>query len=152
MASSRKTSAPAHDAPTETYAALRELMSAFPQLNGWLGSRMGLSRSDVDGLLLIGEQPMGPSELATRLGLTQAAGSQVVDRLQVHGLVERASDPADARRVIVSGTAKAYPEVARHLQPVFNAMQEIESEFTAAELATVRRYLGRATDALNVVL
>ena len=141
-----------HEAPTETYAALRRLMSILPQHLGWVGTRMGLSRSDVDGLLLIGEHPMGPTELAARLGLTQAAGSQVVDRLQAHGLVARAPDPADARRVIVSITPEAYPEVARHLDPVFRAMKDIETEFSEAELATVRRYLGRAGDAFRVVL
>lgn len=141
-----------HDAPTETYAALRQLMSILPQHLGWVGTRMGLSRSDVDGLLLIGEQPMGPTELAARLGLTQAAGSQVVDRLQARGLVARAPDPADARRVIVSITPDAYPEVARHLDPVFKAMKDMETEFSEAELATIRRYLDRAADAFRVVL
>ncbi|MFZ4756000.1 MAG: MarR family winged helix-turn-helix transcriptional regulator [Miltoncostaeaceae bacterium] len=139
-----------HEAPTETYASLREIMAVFPQHQGWLGARMGMSRSDIDGLLIICEQPIGPSDLANRLGLTHAAGSQVVDRLQARGLVKRTPDANDGRRVMVSGTAAAYPEVATHLSAVFTEMREIEKGFTDDELATVRRYLGQAAEALRL--
>ncbi|MFV3076859.1 MarR family winged helix-turn-helix transcriptional regulator [Niveispirillum fermenti] len=46
---------------------------------------------------LYGTDPLAPSRLAERLGMTRGAISKLADRLMAKGLVARADDPRDGR-------------------------------------------------------
>jgi DNA-binding MarR family transcriptional regulator len=65
----------------------------------------GLSPSQVITLFrLYHSGPCGVSEIGTQLGVTNAASSQLIDRLVILGLIERTEDPIDrrARRLTIS--------------------------------------------------
>ncbi len=53
----------------------------------------------------VGVQGATASEIGRRLGVSKQAAGKTVDRLEALGYVERADDPADARRKIVRLTA-----------------------------------------------
>lgn len=62
----------------------------------------GLGITDMKALsALLQEGPMTAGQLARRLSLTTGAVTSVIDRLQRQGLVRRAPDADDRRRVIV---------------------------------------------------
>jgi DNA-binding MarR family transcriptional regulator len=65
-----------------------------------------LSMAQAKALHLIGHGgPITMSALASRLGVTASTTSGLVDRLVERGLVDRRSDPADRRQVVVDVTA-----------------------------------------------
>ena len=58
----------------------------------------------LTNLLLAGESPRSPSDLATTLMVTSGAMTNVLDRLEEAGLVRRVRNPGDRRSVIVEAT------------------------------------------------
>jgi len=131
---------------------LQAFMALVPRLVAELAHRTGMSRSEVEALQHMAVQPLGPSELAQRLGLTPSAATLVIDRLQERGHVTREPDPADGRRVQAMPSDAAIGEVLGHLMPMLVALNDAESEFTSDERAAIRRYLELASDAVLRVL
>ena len=48
------------------------------------------------------DQPMGPGELGRLLGVSSAAASGIIDRLEARGHAQRASHASDGRRTSVT--------------------------------------------------
>jgi len=128
--------------------ALQAFMALVPRLVAELAHRTGMSRSEVEALQHMAVQPLGPTELAQRLGLTPSAATLVLDRLEERGHVTRRPDPADRRRVQALPSDAAVGEVLGHLMPMLVALEEAEADFTASERAAIRRYLERASAAV----
>jgi DNA-binding MarR family transcriptional regulator len=78
------------------------------------------------------------SELVRRLGVSVSTISGHVDRLVEHGLLERRSDPADRRQVLLAPTAAAH---------------ELAERFRQLNTTQLRRLLDRMSrhDRLDVV-
>ncbi|GAA3169091.1 MarR family winged helix-turn-helix transcriptional regulator [Streptomyces ramulosus] len=64
-------------------------------------------------LQAVGRGGSTASDIARRLGISKQAASKTVDRLAMLGYVERADDPADARRRLVQLTERGYDLLAR---------------------------------------
>lgn len=58
----------------------------------------------LTNLMLGGETPRSPSDLASTLMVTTGAMTNVLDRLEEAGLIRRVRNPADRRSVIVEAT------------------------------------------------
>jgi DNA-binding MarR family transcriptional regulator len=71
----------------------------------------GLSLAQIKAMIhlhhLRGGQPCTVGEVASAVGVSMPAASELVDRLVEAGMVERASDPADRRRVMLRLTPRA---------------------------------------------
>ena len=83
-------------------------------------------------------------ELAERTGLTTGAVTGVIDRLEKAGLVRRAKDPDDRRRVII----EPFPErIGRQIGPLFEsigrAMANLSAQHSTQELAVIRDFIAR---------
>lgn len=99
--------------------------------------RTGLSVTELEALYAIKQkQPITAGDIARTVGLTTGAVTGLLDRLQDAGLVCRANDPADRRRVLVAIVADA--KVAKKVQelygPLTAAVGDIASELTIDEL------------------
>jgi DNA-binding MarR family transcriptional regulator len=90
-----------------------------------------------------------PAELARKLGVTTAAATGIVDRLEARGHAERRAHTTDGRRTEVSMTDSAREEVLGYLVPMFAALAEVDASFSAEELQVVERYLRGAMDAVR---
>src|SRR4051794_38680376 len=67
-----------------------------------VAARLGLNATDLRCLdLVIGEDAISPTRLASLSGLTSGAITGVLDRLEAAGLVRRDADPTDRRRFVV---------------------------------------------------
>lgn len=60
----------------------------------------------LTNLMLAGDTPRSPSDLASTLMVTTGAMTNVLDRLEQAALMRRVRNPADRRSVIVEPTAK----------------------------------------------
>ncbi len=105
---------------------------------------MGLN--DVAALEhLIRHSEVGPAGIASLLGITTAAATVLVDRLENAGDVERRSHPQDRRRKQLVVTEHARDEVFRALQPVFDMHRDIDKDYSEDEQAVIESYLRRVS-------
>jgi DNA-binding MarR family transcriptional regulator len=115
-----------------------------------------LGRSDLNAIMWISAgtssgHPISIGELAQRLGLSPAATTALVDRLESAGHVSRLRDPANRRRVIVRMQQQALLLATAFFVPLGGRMREAARLFSDEELATaaavVRRLIGAVTSA-----
>ena len=129
--------------------ALRALGTASGEAAGALARRMAMHPTDLAAMSHIADaaHPLGPRELSSRLGITPAAMTDVVDRLESAGHLLRRRDTEDRRRVQLVPTDSAMGEVRGQLATLLGALDAITAEFDDTERAAVRRYLELASTA-----
>ena len=138
-------------APAERVMGLvQELLRRMVALAGDLTASSGLNPSDVSALRALDEAAGGGvavNTLGSRLGLSSGAITALVDRLEGHGLVERARDPDDRRKVLVVLTPKARSFGSEHLRPLGHAVRAATAELDEPETAAVEHFLRALLDA-----
>ncbi len=137
---------------TSTLQTLRELLDVGGQVGPTIARRAQLSHTELQALELVFDQPMGPADMARRLGVTTAASSGIVDRLTARGHVVRAPHETDGRRTQVRITESGASEVVGHLKPMFTALHELDADLTDDQRAVVDAYLRGAVAALRRLL
>ncbi|MFD0687578.1 MarR family winged helix-turn-helix transcriptional regulator [Actinomadura fibrosa] len=80
----------------------------------------------------IGPQGTTAVELARRLGVSKQAAGKMVESLERAGYVERAADPADARRKIVRLTARGTDSLVRSAE-IFERIRDGWAERLGAD-------------------
>jgi DNA-binding MarR family transcriptional regulator len=95
---------------------------------------------------------LGPVEVGRRLGVTSAASTGIVDRLESRGHVHRAPHPVDRRRTEVSITESGRSEVLGYLMPMFRSLAQLDAELSDDEREVVDRYLAKAIASFRAVL
>lgn len=99
--------------------------------------------------ILIAEGPMGVTSIAARLGVSASTGSEHIDKLVDHGLVERRQRTTDRRQLVISIT-DAGREAVDHFQELGRRhLGELLSGLDDAGLETVRRAVALLADATN---
>lgn len=137
---------------TRTLVALQDLIDLSAAAPAAVARREGLSLSELHALRHLAQEPLGPVELARRLGVTTAASSGVVDRLVARGHVVRRAHPGDGRRTEVVLTDHGRAEMLRMLAPMFAGLAAMDSGLTPADRAAVDRYLQGAIAAVRAIL
>lgn len=129
--------------------ALRDLATAGSEASTALARRMTMHPTDLAAMshIAYAADPLGPRELSSRLGITPAAMTDVVDRLEAAGHLLRERDTTDRRRVRLVATESANEEVRRELRELLDTLDAITEGFTPTEREAIQRYLAAATDA-----
>lgn len=111
---------------------------------------MQLTRSQIDTLFLIAHalDPVTPSSIATALGLTPGAITQLVDGLRRDGMVTKQANPDDARSRVLTLTETAASQVAGFEQEIAENVAPQFASLTDTELAQLAEFLGRTRRAL----
>lgn len=133
----------------DRYVALvRDFAARVVLFHEAVAQRLGLHATDVKALRLLGADAMTAGRLADDTGLTGAAVTALVDRLETAGYVTRVRDAEDRRRV----TIRAVPAKIRELDRLYaghNAeMSTLLSHYDAAEFAIIGDYLTNAAKVL----
>jgi DNA-binding MarR family transcriptional regulator len=138
----------------EVVAMTLALFRQATTLAARLAEVAGLAPTDATALRALdllgsGQRPVGA--LGQELGLSSAATTGVIDRLERAGLAQRQGDPADRRRVLVALTPQARTFGAEHLRPILERTTKAASALNPAQRATVGTFLahvlGRPADA-----
>ena len=108
------------------------------------GSR-SLSRAEASLLATLTDRPRRITELAETEALAQPSVTQLVDRLQRRGLVDRARSDSDGRVVLVSVTERGRAELERMRAEHRALLRDHARGLSEADVAAL---LG-ATDALG---
>ncbi|QHC71605.1 MULTISPECIES: MarR family transcriptional regulator [unclassified Rathayibacter] len=109
-----------------------------------------LSRSlsvDAPGLSamthLLAAGPLTPTELARRLGISTAATTLVLNRLEAAGHVRRDRHPSDGRKLIVTATDRSAARAQARVAPLIAGVEELVASLDPAESAAVLSFLDR---------
>ena len=90
--------------------------------------------------------PLSPSRLASALGVTRGAVTQLLEGLQVAQLVQLTANPGDARSRIVTLTVEAAAEVAAFEEGVVAGVQPLFADLGDDELDQLGRLLARVRE------
>ena len=102
----------------EVLNALRDYRSAEAAMRRRTRSSMGMGETDLLALRYLLEyeragRMVGPKELATRLGITSASMTSLVDRMVKSGHVVREPHPTDRRALVLRPTSDSDEEVRK---------------------------------------
>jgi DNA-binding MarR family transcriptional regulator len=88
-----------------------------------------------------------PRELQQRLGLTSGAITALIDRLERVGWVARTPNPDDRRSVLVELSEMAHDAARQSVGDYHRDVRRIIERHSAADRATIQRFLERVTEA-----
>ncbi|WP_437811117.1 MarR family winged helix-turn-helix transcriptional regulator [Sorangium sp. So ce1078] len=141
--------------------AVTDLQNASEMVGSAAADRFGLNRTDARCVAyLMTRGPMSIGELGEASGLTAAALTFVVDRLEQAGYVQRARDPDDRRRVRVEPTDQArqvaeefWGEISREAQAKLSGytLEQLRLliDFIRGQVDLQRRQAARLGDAAS---
>jgi DNA-binding MarR family transcriptional regulator len=111
----------------------------------------GLSKGGYNLLMVLAgaEGPITPTQIGQRIVARGATITGLVDTLVRRGHAERAPDPNDRRRVLVSITPRGRDVVADASAVVCRGDAEVMAVFSEAERERLIRMLGRLQDHLK---
>lgn len=128
---------------------LTEVSGALPHA---IARRTGLSESELHSLRHLLAGPIGPNDLARTLGVTSAASSGIVDRLESRGHVTRHAHPTDKRRTVVAISDSGRAEVLAQMRPMFEGLVAADAKLDDAQRAVVEGYLRDLISAMRTIL
>jgi DNA-binding MarR family transcriptional regulator len=128
---------------------LDELTSWTPRdrkgaFRSWLRGSLSLVHLHV--LTILEDGPLPMSRLADALDVSVASATGIVDRMEDRKLVERLSDPADRRRVLVHATRRGsgvFEALSRERRTRLRPILERMSDDELASFLTGLRAVGR---------
>jgi DNA-binding MarR family transcriptional regulator len=113
-----------------------------------LGHQLTVNLTDLAAMEhLISSGPLGPSELARRLGITPPAVTAVVDRLEELGHATRVTNPADRRAVVVTPAPASVQKAMSILMPMIGDIDATLDGFDSEQQAVIAEYLERVVAA-----
>lgn len=126
--------------------ALREVNRAGADVERTLARRLQLRAIDYAALGYVMEQQdlLGPVELSTLLGISTGSATELVDRLERAGHLERHRHQQDRRRLMLHATDSAIQQVLGELAPLFSALDVLAADLSEQEAVVVSRYLRSA--------
>ncbi|GAA2159505.1 MarR family winged helix-turn-helix transcriptional regulator [Humibacillus xanthopallidus] len=129
--------------------ALRDLATAGSEATTALARRMTMHPTDLAAMshIAYAAEQLGPGELSSRLGITPAATTDLIDRLEAAGHLLRERNPADRRRVRLVPTESAKAAVRGQLADLLERLDAVSEDFTPDERAAIGRYLEAAAAA-----
>jgi DNA-binding MarR family transcriptional regulator len=106
-----------------------------------VGRLLGLNPTDLRALDWLTEGPMTASRLAAATGLSAAATTSMLDRLEHKGFVRRRRSDDDRRQVLVDYTSEGLRRVGALYGPLVADGAPLLSAFTKDQLVVMRDQL-----------
>ncbi|MFM6974233.1 MAG: MarR family winged helix-turn-helix transcriptional regulator [Agromyces sp.] len=139
--------------PDEVVQLLRDVLDFSPHVTEEIAQRLGVGRRDVEAVahLLDGADPMGPAELAKRLGVSGPAATQLVDRMVEKGHMRRAPHVDDKRKTVIEVTEEGREDVLQLLLPMFIGFQRAAERLNPEERSAVSQFLRDCMNAMREI-
>ena len=127
--------------PDQVLEQFREMTGQSIVLSAAIARHAGISPADLEVLGAIEQRgPLTAGELARLTGLSAAAVTGLIDRLERARVAERRPDPADRRRVLV-----AIAEAAERIAALYGSLERdarrVLDGRSARELKTISAFL-----------
>jgi DNA-binding MarR family transcriptional regulator len=125
----------------EVGRAMQAYQRATQALDDEVGRLLGVNPADQRSLDWLSEGPMTATRLAEATGLSNAATTAMIDRLERKGFVRRTRDEHDRRRVLVEMTDDGAARVGALYGPLVADGAPLLAGYSREELATMRDQL-----------
>ncbi len=137
--------------PAELLEAIGRAVQAFQdatdEMDEAVARLLGINRTDLRCLSALARLGgASPSELADAVGLTRAAMTTVLDRLENAGYARRSPHPEDRRGLRVEFTEEAARRSMQYYGAIAREGSRKLARYSTAELEAVLRYLEMGTD------
>jgi DNA-binding MarR family transcriptional regulator len=125
-------------------ARLQQLSVRQQRFQKYLAESLRVDQPGLETMgLLMSTGPATPSELARRVGLSTAAMSLVLNRLEAAGHVSRERHVSDGRKLVVSASEGSSDEAQERLLPMIEGVEELVESLNPRERATIEKFLDR---------
>jgi DNA-binding MarR family transcriptional regulator len=132
---------PRMSTPQEVADLVREVTGQSVLLGEAIARKAGLSPPDLEVLGAIEQHgPLTAGQLGALTGLSPAAVTGLIDRLERAGVAKRRADAADRRRVLV-GVSKGAERVAALYREMERDMLELVGRRSPQELGVIADFL-----------
>jgi len=121
---------------------IREFAARDALFHDAVARKLGLHSTDEKVLRLLGDAALTAGDLVAYTGLTGAAVTALIDRLETLGYVTRERDSADRRRVTIRAVGAKLREINRLYGELHAAMNTQLARYDNAEFAIVIDFLG----------
>lgn len=142
-------STPRADRPSvhEATSLLREIQQISDDFEVHMGRSLTVNLTDLKAMEhLIMSGPLSPTQIASRLGISTAAATVVIDRLTSVGHVTRTANPTDRRGVVVVPSPASVDQAMGVLMPMVMGIDRVIHEFDEAEQDVISQYLRRVVE------
>jgi DNA-binding MarR family transcriptional regulator len=132
----------------EVAGLTRELYRQATTLAARITEASGMHPTDSRALRALDavvDEPMSAGQLGRALGISSAAATGVIDRLERAGLAERVADPNDRRRVRVQLADAARRLGESQLAPIAARIEQALSDLDDEQVLAVHRFLSVLT-------
>jgi MarR family transcriptional regulator, organic hydroperoxide resistance regulator len=124
---------------------IREFATRDHLLHDAAARRLGVHPTDEKVLHLLAGRALTAGDLVGYTGLTGAAVTALIDRLETQGFVTRERDQDDRRKVTVRAVSAKARELDRLYDGVGGAMEALLVTYDSAEFAAIIDFLVNAT-------
>jgi DNA-binding MarR family transcriptional regulator len=133
--------------PSPIPMLIREIYQFSQRFERRLGASLEVNTTDLAAMEhLMQDGPMTPSELATRLEMSTAATTHVIDRLVAVGHVERQPHPVDRRKIVVTPAPASVARAFEELAPMIAGVAAAADAYSAEEQAVITGFLRSVVD------
>lgn len=129
----------------EVGKAVQAYQRATDGFDDAVGRLLGLNPTDLRCLDWLTAGPMTAGELAQAAGLSSAATTTLIDRLEHKGYVTRERDGIDRRKVYIQLTREAEARLGELYGPLATKGGNLLEAFNEDELARIGKFLEEAT-------
>lgn len=130
-------------------AAMRRLGREIQRTEQAIADAVGINTTDLHCLeILRSRGPIPASELAEASGLSRAAITTVIDRMERAGFACRVDDPADRRRVVVELTPVSEEQGRQMFGDLMRSSLELHAGYTTEQLELLLDFVSRTTSLL----
>jgi MarR family 2-MHQ and catechol resistance regulon transcriptional repressor len=137
---------------TQFDQSIRAWMDVFMHrsMRGWgqFAKSTGLGMPQFSILMQLHHKgSCGVSDISERFDITNAAASQLVDKLVQNGLIKRDEDPTDRRAKLLNLSEKGKKLIQQGMEQRYRWVDELAGRLTAEERAQVSEALNIMTQA-----
>jgi DNA-binding MarR family transcriptional regulator len=133
----------------QTYVPIiRKFVARVMLLHSSVAARLGVNLTDVNSLRLLGGEAMSAGKLSEQLGLTGAATTALIDRLELAGFVTRERSSNDRRRVTVHADASKLRQVNDLYAGQGVRMANLLAKYSDEEFQVIMDFLEQSSVAL----
>ena len=111
-----------------------------------VGRALGLNPTDVRCLDWLVDGAKAAGQLSAGTGLSSAATTTLIDRLEQKGFVRRVRDVVDRRRVLVEMTPDGHERVNAYYGPIVTEGKALFADASDEQLAQMRDWLVTARE------
>lgn len=129
----------------QAFPRIHRLIAQYERVNAQWRRHFGISANERLALThIVNSGEVTAADLTRRIGMTSAALTTLVDRLETAGMVKRVPDPKDRRRILLYPTRKTLRGTEAIIGPVARELEVLLASYPEQVRDGIVEFLHRA--------